>query len=149
RFLPVPGRSDLTAAVMHDQPNGPGTNATVGTFGFTTFLNTTYYRPANALDYIPAANFAAGYVLQLFAFPTATVPATRTVNGVTGRGIQVYLPRGYFENTNRRYPVLYMHDGQNVFAPGGPFGCWFAEQSATFYITRAQMRELIIVAIDN
>ena len=31
------------------------------------------------------------------------------------RSVAVYLPEGYEEATERRYPVLYMHDGQNLF----------------------------------
>src|SRR6266568_3216098 len=31
------------------------------------------------------------------------------------RDIVVYLPPGYDKNTWRRYPVLYMQDGQNLF----------------------------------
>ena len=28
---------------------------------------------------------------------------------------RVFLPPGYYENTLKRYPVLYMHDGNNLF----------------------------------
>ena len=31
------------------------------------------------------------------------------------RDIWVYLPPGYRRSTSRRYPVFYLHDGQNVF----------------------------------
>ncbi|WP_113928924.1 alpha/beta hydrolase-fold protein [Bacillus sp. P14.5] len=31
------------------------------------------------------------------------------------RTIRTYLPKGYKENDEKRYPVLYMHDGQNLF----------------------------------
>ncbi len=35
----------------------------------------------------------------------------------TDRDVLVYLPPGYDDpkNADRRYPVLYLHDGQNVF----------------------------------
>ena len=39
------------------------------------------------------------------------------------RTIIVYLPPGYDEESAERYPVLYLHDGQNVFdraVPGEP-----------------------------
>jgi enterochelin esterase-like enzyme len=77
------------------------------------------------------------------------VPDTATINGVTGRGVRIYLPRGYALHPQRRYPVLYMHDGQNVFAPGGPFGCWFAENAVNLLVHQGRLRELIIVAVDN
>jgi len=35
--------------------------------------------------------------------------------------IIVYMPPGYSENTLRHYPVVYMHDGQNLFFPEEAF----------------------------
>jgi enterochelin esterase-like enzyme len=35
--------------------------------------------------------------------------------------VRVYLPPGYEENTLRRYPVLYMQDGKNLFFPEEAF----------------------------
>ncbi len=35
---------------------------------------------------------------------------------------RVYLPPGYSENVLKRYPVLYMHDGSNLFFPDEAFG---------------------------
>jgi predicted alpha/beta superfamily hydrolase len=34
------------------------------------------------------------------------------------RMVRVYLPKSHQES-NKRYPVLYMHDGQNVFEDEG------------------------------
>ncbi len=31
------------------------------------------------------------------------------------RLVRVYLPKSYSESQNKRYPVIYMHDGQNLF----------------------------------
>ena len=36
---------------------------------------------------------------------------------VTEREVEVWLPPSYASEPGRRYPVLYMHDGQNVFDP--------------------------------
>ena len=33
------------------------------------------------------------------------------------RDLVVYLPPGYDDDRHRRYPVLYMNDGQNLFDP--------------------------------
>ncbi|NUO82597.1 alpha/beta hydrolase [candidate division KSB1 bacterium] len=35
--------------------------------------------------------------------------------------LRLYYPPGYEENTLKRYPVLYMHDGQNLFFPEEAF----------------------------
>jgi len=37
------------------------------------------------------------------------------------RDIVVWLPPGYDENPTKKYPVLYMHDGQNLFDPQTSF----------------------------
>ena len=37
------------------------------------------------------------------------------VNGTEQRRVYVYLPTMYEAEPDRRYPVLYMFDGQNVF----------------------------------
>ncbi|MEP7325444.1 MAG: alpha-amylase family glycosyl hydrolase [Gemmatimonadota bacterium] len=33
------------------------------------------------------------------------------------RNVEIWLPPGYDESPSRRYPVLYMHDGENLFDP--------------------------------
>jgi len=40
-----------------------------------------------------------------------------TLLGDEQRKIRVYLPKNYEENQVKRYPVLYMHDGQNMMDP--------------------------------
>ena len=98
-----------------------------------------------------------GQVFNYEPVPTAEdwVSASRIVStnvnstaaGIDGREIRIYLPRGYDENTDRRYPVVYFSDGQNVFQPGGSFGCWNAETAADREIRAGRMREAILVAV--
>lgn len=78
-----------------------------------------------------------------------TVQVASTVAGIPGRPIQIYLPRGYDQNLRKRYPVVYFHDGQNVFFPGGPFGTWDADRIARYEISQGRMREAILVAVPN
>ena len=65
-----------------------------------------------------------------------------------GRMVRVWLPPGY-EGGKERYPVIYFHDGQNVFDPGGPFGSWSADKIAEEEIKAGRVRPAILVAIDN
>lgn len=63
------------------------------------------------------------------------------------RRIWVYLPESYAASSTR-YPVLYMHDGQNVFDEATSFsGEWGVDESMD--ILGRQYGESIIVAIDN
>ena len=50
---------------------------------------------------------------------TGTVAYHESVEGegLHARDLVVWLPPGYDADTGQRYPVLYMHDGQNIFDP--------------------------------
>lgn len=72
-----------------------------------------------------------------------------TVDGIPGRPVQIRLPRGYDQNAFKRYPVLYFHDGQNVFFPGGAFGTWDADRIADYETSQGRMRECLLVAVPN
>ena len=65
-----------------------------------------------------------------------------------GRMIRVWLPPGY-EDGQDRYPVIYCHDGQNIFDPGGPFGSWSADKVAEEEMRSGRVRPAILVGIDN
>jgi predicted alpha/beta superfamily hydrolase len=56
------------------------------------------------------------------------------------RRVWVYLPPRYEEGQGRRFPVLYMHDGQNVFDGATAFLAgqeWQADEAAERLIGRA------------
>lgn len=64
------------------------------------------------------------------------------------RRIWIYLPEGY-ENSNKKYPVIYMHDGQNLFdVLTGPFGEWGVDECLDTLSEKIKF-ETIIVGIDN
>ncbi|MEP7000895.1 MAG: alpha/beta hydrolase-fold protein [bacterium] len=66
------------------------------------------------------------------------------------RTIIVYLPPNYHASTADRYPVLYLHDGQNVFDRATSFGEeWHVDESAQDLITAGEIEPLIIVGIYN
>ena len=64
------------------------------------------------------------------------------------RQIRLYLPPGY-ATTTRRYPVLYMHDGQNLFDDATAYaGEWHVDETLNA-LAYAGKLELIVVGIDN
>ena len=67
------------------------------------------------------------------------------------RGVVVWLPPGYDAEPARRYPVLYLQDGQNVFdAATSAFGVeWRADEAADRLIRAKAIPPIILVAIDN
>lgn len=70
----------------------------------------------------------------------------------TPRDIVVYLPPGYENDVSRRYPVLYMHDGQNLFDPRRSFIMgqhWRIGETAGEMILSGLIVPLIVVGIDH
>lgn len=68
------------------------------------------------------------------------------------RNISVYLPPQYASDKGRRFPVLYMHDGQNVFDGATsyiPNQEWRADEAAEALIKASLIEPIIIVGIDN
>jgi predicted alpha/beta superfamily hydrolase len=65
--------------------------------------------------------------------------------------VTVWLPPGYDRDTRRRYPVLYMHDGQNVLFPkrSGFNKVWAADKAALQLIRSRKVAPFLIVAVDH
>ena len=64
------------------------------------------------------------------------------------RVVRVYLPPSY-ESTSKRYPVLYMHDGQNLFDDATSFiGEWGVDEMMN-ELARTRQLEVIVVGIDH
>lgn len=65
------------------------------------------------------------------------------------RRLWVYLPPGY-ENSDEHYPVLYMHDGQNLFSEESSYsGEWGVDEILEELIEKNKIEKMIVVAIDN
>lgn len=68
-----------------------------------------------------------------------------------GRTLMVYLPPSYGENALKRYPVVYMHDGQNLFdAATSSFGVeWQVDENIDALVAAGHMDEVIVVGLYN
>ena len=66
------------------------------------------------------------------------------------RDVIVWLPPGYDEDASRRYPVLYMHDGRQVFDPRtSTWGKdWGVDDVAQVLVPAGGMEACIVVASD-
>jgi predicted alpha/beta superfamily hydrolase len=67
------------------------------------------------------------------------------------REVLVYLPPGYRRFSRKDYPVLYLHDGQNVFDAATAFAGveWGVDETAERLIQKKLIEPLIIVAVAN
>lgn len=83
---------------------------------------------------------------------TGTVRYHRGMQGeaIRPRDVIVWLPPGYDESTDR-YPVLYMHDGQNIVDPRtSAFGVdWEVDETCTRLMAEGALPPMIVVGIYN
>jgi len=88
---------------------------------------------------------AAAGDLRLHEFSSRTFRNTRF--------LRVWLPPSYEdpENSGRRYPVLYLNDGQNLFESSTSFTGveWQVDETASRLIHEGIVPPMIIVGIDN
>jgi enterochelin esterase-like enzyme len=70
---------------------------------------------------------------------------------VQPRNITVWLPDGYLPFGDQRYPVIYAHDGQNLFQPGYSYGGveWGLDETAQQMMSAGDVQPAIIVGIWN
>ncbi|EBS7632356.1 alpha/beta hydrolase [Salmonella enterica] len=79
-------------------------------------------------------------ILQSFPLPQLT----------THRDIRIFLPESYYQS-DIRYPVLYMHDGQNLFDKTLAFGSavWNIPAAVDTFFPGLRYEGVIIIGIDN
>jgi len=75
--------------------------------------------------------------------PSRFLPQRRTVS--------VWVPPGYGREPDRRYPVFYMHDGQNLFDAHTAFAGnpWLADEVADREVRAGRVPPFIIVGVAN
>jgi predicted alpha/beta superfamily hydrolase len=97
------------------------------------------------------------FVLTLFAAPAFAdssdglqPPITVQSKLVPARTVQIWLPSGY-ATSKQRYPVLYLHDGQNVYDTPSPFSgkSWEVHRALNRLIAANKVRPAILVAVWN
>ena len=67
------------------------------------------------------------------------------------RNVEIWLPPGYDQDTTRRYPVLYMSDGQNLFDPRIAYGGtdWGVDEAVVRLVGRGVIPPIIVVGVWN
>lgn len=64
------------------------------------------------------------------------------------RHVSVILPSDYLINLEKKYPVVYMHDAQNLFGEGSVYGNWEIDKRLSL-LKKQGKSDVIIVAINH
>jgi predicted alpha/beta superfamily hydrolase len=101
-------------------------------------------KPGQTVDIYPHFVETQGTVSKRYpSFVSQKLPSTR--------GLWVYLPPTYVENTEARFGVLYMHDGINLFDAALAFGGteWKVDEAMDAGAEDGSIRETIVVGIES
>jgi predicted alpha/beta superfamily hydrolase len=114
-------------------------------FAFAVHVAFTQFTLAQNRDSQPCKSTVVGTV-ENFGLPSKVFDYTRTV--------WVFLPPGYAEPSNRerKYPVLYMFDGQNLFDACLAFDHvheWQVDETVTRLVGEGKIEPLIVVGLEN
>ena len=99
-------------------------------------------------------DFVPQWETEGFSFNPELLPQIEVVSEnfeipqlITTRRIAVLLPHDY-HSSDKRYPVLYLQDGQNLFNENAPFGNWAVDKRMAL-LAEENKHEIIIVSIDH
>ncbi len=135
-------------------------NANLWVYTWPDELGEVQMKPALGDDKVSIGGvykLAAGSTIDIYPFfgppfgKLKIVPKFDSPQLGNSRALRIFLPASYDENKAKRYPVLYMHDGQNLFdARTAGFGVeWNVDETINRLVAAGQMEEVIVVGIDN
>ena len=108
----------------------------------TTGFHTLWVQDGELFDYRPEPELSEPRVVKIEAFE-GCLPT---------RPLYIGLPRGFDQHSQRRYPVIYMHDGQNCFeeyVADSYIGSWQADLASEYLISHGLMQECIVAGVGN
>jgi predicted alpha/beta superfamily hydrolase len=100
-------------------------------------------RPGTTVDVYPHFMQVSGQYSRAFELSSQILGNTR--------GVWIYRPPTYLENTRAPMPVLYMHDGQNLFDAQTAFGGneWRVDETMDAAAEDGSIAETIVIGIEN
>ena len=108
---------------------------------FVMVLSATIVTAGCVEDTGNSSDGISGEIVRVTDFPSINVEP---------RHVDIWLPPDYRDNESARYPVIYMHDGQNLFDPSATdFGEWGVDEAMSRLIASGEVRPAIIVGVWN
>ncbi|VXC26749.1 putative esterase [Flavobacterium sp. 9AF] len=108
---------------------------------FILFLSTLTFAQVKIKPRIlPKSDKVKGNIIRIDSFPTKLIKP---------RAVDIWIPIGY--SNKKKYNVIYMHDGQNLFDSNTTWNKqeWMADETAIKLMDQEEVENFIIVGIHN
>ncbi|MFO0665783.1 MAG: alpha/beta hydrolase-fold protein [Polyangiaceae bacterium] len=156
---PVSIRGDK--APLNWDADAPMVNSGNGTFTYVVPKNIAKleFKPRYKSTWARGPNYTVEHGKRIDVYPhffttSGTVtrgPEFQSAYLAKPRRIWTYLPPTYIENEAARFPVIYMHDGANLFDPNTAFGGveWKVDETMNAGAESGAIREAIIIGVES
>ncbi len=146
--LEFPSDLELPNPIEYKYIKGGWANEEVDQFG-NKLANRQVFDPKGVIqDYVPRwRRNGREYLEHLLPEPFMISESFEIPQLIKTRRITALLPHDYHES-DKRYPVLYLQDGQNLFDDYAPFGSWGVDKKLAI-LSEKDMGDIIVVAIDH
>ncbi|MFP4497026.1 MAG: alpha/beta hydrolase [Vulcanimicrobiota bacterium] len=105
--------------------------------------------PLAAVELKVKLKFADGTFSEGVSLETVALHKNVVFDEYKGRSLNIYLPDGYHEE-DRKFPVVYMHDGQNLFSPRLAFvEDWRVDEVMDRIVAQKKIEKTVVVGIYN
>jgi predicted alpha/beta superfamily hydrolase len=135
--------SDDTSGATSDDTSGATSSDTTDTADASDTIDPSDLCPPPPSDLPTLTETRAGRFVEVAGFPG--------IEGLSARDLTLYLPADYDADPDARYPVLYMHDGQNLYNDtDAAFGvAWEVDDTLDALVSAGKVRPHIVVGIHN
>ncbi|MEL6589104.1 MAG: alpha/beta hydrolase-fold protein [Bacteroidota bacterium] len=113
--------------------------------------HTLIVRSDTSVQYVVRQWKSADYVAEGQVVGERIALDIPTIDGLAERQVWIWLPPNYDADRRRGYPLLVMHDGQNVFEPSGSLSGqeWRVDEVADSMIRADLIEPFVVVALAN
>lgn len=103
------------------------------------FITTNFFAQ-DKTNILPKSDKVIGHIIRLDSFPTKLI---------TPRNVDIWLPKEY--SPKKKYNVIYMHDGQNLFDANTTWNKqeWMVDEITSKLMDEQKIKDFIIVGIHN
>lgn len=147
--LTFPDEVVLPDRIEYKYVRGGWENKELDSFGNTTNNRILTQLQGFVSDFVPRwSNYGLTFTPSFLPKIQVISEALYSPELKKSRRVVALLPHDYSKQTQKRYPVLYLQDAQNLFDDKSPFGNWAIDKKLAV-LAEQGMGDIIVIAVDH